>query len=280
MKSLLKASYLTLAAVLFASFTYAQALMPQPSSGQTIIQDFGLGKVTLTYSRPDAKGRKVFGGLVPYNEVWRTGANNATSITFTDDVMLAGNKVPAGTYGLFTIPTPNQWTIILNKTAQQWGAYNYKQEDDVLRVTVKPNKTTTSTGTFSLQFANVTPNKMDLNLTWENTEVNIPLTVDFDAKVMANIQKAMAGEKKPYFAAAQYYYNNGKDLNQALAWVLEAEKTDAKAPWYKLWKAKIQLKLGDKKAAITSATEGINLAKQANNSEYIKLNQEILDLAK
>lgn len=280
MKSLLKASYLTLAAVLFASFTYAQALMPQPSSGQTIIQDFGLGKVTLTYSRPDAKGRKVFGGLVPYNEVWRTGANNATSITFTDDVMLAGNKVPAGTYGLFTIPTPNQWTIILNKTAQQWGAYNYKQEDDVLRVTVKPNKTTTSTGTFSLQFANVTPNKMDLNLTWENTEVNIPLTVDFDAKVMANIQKAMAGEKKPYFAAAQYYYNNGKDLNQALAWVLEAEKTDAKAPWYKLWKAKIQLKLGDKKAAITSATEGVNLAKQANNSEYIKLNQEILDLAK
>lgn len=280
MKSLLKASYLTLAAVLLASFTYAQALMPQPSSGQTIIQDFGLGKVTLTYSRPDAKGRKVFGGLVPYNEVWRTGANNATSITFTDDVMLAGNKVPAGTYGLFTIPTPNQWTIILNKTAQQWGAYNYKQEDDVLRVTVKPNKTATSTGTFSLQFANVTPNKMDLNLTWENTEVNIPLTVDFDVKVMANIQKAMAGEKKPYFAAAQYYYNNGKDLNQALAWVLEAEKTDAKAPWYKLWKAKIQLKLGDKKAAITSATEGINLAKQANNSEYIKLNQEILDLAK
>ncbi|MFC5282537.1 DUF2911 domain-containing protein [Pedobacter alpinus] len=280
MKSLIKSSYLTLAAILIASFSYSQALMPQPSSGQTIIQDFGLGKVTVIYSRPDAKGRKVFGNLVPYNEVWRTGANNATSITFTDEVMLAGNKVPAGTYGLFTIPTENEWTIILNKTAQQWGSYDYKKDDDVLRIQVKPSATTTKTETFTIQFANVAPASMHLNLSWENTALSIPLTVDLDTKVMANIEKAMAGEKKPYFAAAQYYYTNNKDLKQALAWVSEAEKADGKAPWIKLWKAKILLKIGDKKAAAVTATEGLNLAKQINNKEYIKLNQELLDSTK
>lgn len=280
MKLFIRSTYLAFIAVLFASFSFSQALTPQPSSGQTIIQDFGLGKVTLTYSRPDAKGRKIFGGLVPYNEVWRTGANNATTITFTDEVSIAGNKVAPGTYGLFTIPTENEWTIILNKTAQQWGAYSYKKEDDVLRFTVKPMQTAKNIETFTMQFVNVTPGAMDLKLCWEKTEVLIPLMVDFDSKVMANIEKAMASEKKPFMAAAQYYYSNNKDLKQALAWMQEAEKADAKAPWVKLWKAKIQLKLGDKKGAIATATEGISLAKQMNNAEYVKLNQELIDSAK
>ena len=269
-----------LAILLSVNFANAQALMPMPSSGQTIIQDFGLGKVTLKYFRPDIKGRKIFGGLESYGAVWRTGANNATTIEFTDEVNIAGNKVPAGKYALFTIPEKGMWTIILNKTADQWGAYDYKKEDDLLRFTVKPMMNKENTETFTMQFSNVTPGSMNLNLMWENVTISIPMMIDYDAKVMANIDKAMMGEKKPYFAAAQYYYDNGKDLNKALSWVNEAEKSDMKAPWFKLWKARIQLKMGDKMGATATATEGAKLAKEINNDEYVRLNQAVVDQAK
>ncbi|MBK0381331.1 DUF2911 domain-containing protein [Pedobacter sp. SD-b] len=277
MKKILSSIIALLAILTSTNCLKAQALMPMPSTGQTIIQDFGLGKVTLTYFRPNVKGRKIFGGLTPYGEVWRTGANNATTIAFTDEVSIAGNKVPPGKYALFTIPEKDRWTIILNKTSDQWGAYDYKKDDDLLRFTVKPMMTKNLTETFTMQFSNVTPGSMNLNLMWENVAISIPMTIDYDAKVMANIDKAMMGDKKPYFAAAQYYYSNGKDLDKALEWINEAEKTDMKAPWFKLWKAKIQLKMGNKKAARETAMQGKELAKAANNEEYERLNQQVLD---
>ncbi len=258
------------------SFLKAQSLMPQPSSGQTIIQDFGLGKITLVYSRPNLKGREVFGKLEPYGQVWRTGANSATKITFSDEVKLAGNIVPAGTYSLFTIPTENEWTIILNKKADQWGAYDYKESDDLLRFKIKPVKLKEPVETLSIQFAKVLPGSAEMHFKWENVGINIPLTTEYDAKVMANIEKAMQGEKKPYFQSAIYYYENNKDLAKALTWMNEAEKADAKAPWVKLWKAKLQLKMGDKAAAKTTATQGLALAKEAKNEEYIRLNQQLI----
>ena len=276
MKSLSKRLSLSFLLTLFASFSFAQ-LAPQPSSGQTIIQDFGLGKVTVNYSRPVAKGRLIFGGLVPYNEIWRTGANSATTLTFTDEVNFGGQKVAAGEYALFTIPGQSEWTVVLNKAAKQWGAYSHKKEDDVAQIKVKSSKTATKIETFTIQFKNVTPGTMDLNIAWDNTQVTVPLTVDYDERVMANIEKAMQGEKKPYFAAAQYYYTNNKDIKQALVWVTEADKTAGKAPWVKLWKAKIQLRAGDKKGAKVSATEGLAIAKEINNSEYVKLNQAFLN---
>jgi len=277
----LLSSFIALTAILVSvNSASAQGLIPNPSSGQTIIQDFGLGKVTLNYFRPNVKGRKIFGGLESYGAVWRTGANNATTIQFTDEVSIAGNKVPAGKYALFTIPEINSWTIILNKTADQWGAYDYKKEDDLLRFTVKPMSVKQTTETFTMQFSNVTPGSMNLNLMWANVAISIPMMVDYDPKVMANIDKAMMDEKKPYFAAAQYYYLNDKDLNKALSWVNEAEKTDMKAPWYKLWKSRIQLKMGDKKAAIETAKLGVEAAKEAKNDEYVKLNQDVLNSIK
>lgn len=262
---------------IFTAAVNGQALMPQPSSGQTIVQDFGLGKVTLNYSRPLVNGRQIFGGLVPYNEIWRTGANSATTITFTDEVNFGGTNVAAGTYALFTIPGKTEWTVVLNKAAKQWGSYNHKDADDVVRVKVKPTKTASKVEAFTIQFNNVTPGKLDLNIAWDDTQVNVPVMVDYDTRVMANIEKAMAGDKKPYFAAAQYYFTNNKDLKQALTWVKEAEKTDTKAPWIKLWKARIQLKMGDKAGAKVSATEGLAIAKEINNGEYIKLNQAFIN---
>lgn len=249
--------------------------LPQASSGQTIIQDFGLGKITVNYSRPNAKGRKIFGGLVPYNAVWRTGANSATTIQFTDDVELEGHKLAAGEYGLFTIPGKDEWTIVMNKTAKQWGAYNYKAEDDVLRFKVKPTETREQNETFTIQFMNVLPASCDMQLTWEHTAVKVHLTTDVDAKVMANIDEAMKGDKKPYFAAAQYYYDNNKDQKKAIEWITEAEKANEKSPSIKLWKARILLKLGDKKAALATAEEGAKLAREQKNEEYTRLNEEL-----
>lgn len=261
--------------------TQAQGLkLPQASSAQTITQEFGLGKITLSYSRPNTKGRKIFGALEPYGAVWRTGANSATAITFTDEVTIEGNKVPAGEYGLFTIPGANEWIIILNKTAKQWGAYEYKQADDVLRFKVKPAKTAALTETFTMQFANVTASSLDLVLAWENTSVSFNIKTDVDSRVMAGIDEAMKGEKKPYFAAAQYYYDNNKDINKALEWITEADKNSKPMFYIKYWKARIQLKKGDRAAAIASAKEGLALAKEAKNDEYVRLNEGVIAQAK
>lgn len=280
MRSGFKTLTLSFLLTFFATFSFAQALTPQPSSGQTLIQDFGLGKVTLNYSRPVVNGRVIFGGLVPYNQIWRTGANNATTLTFTDEVTFGGQKIAAGEYALFTIPGETEWTVVLNKAAKQWGAYSHKSEDDVASIKVKSTKTPLKVETFTIQFNNVTPGAMDLYIAWDNTQVNVPLTVAYDARVMANIEKAMAGNNKPYFAAAQYYFSNNKDAKQALNWIIEADKDNKNAPYIKLWKAKIQLKNGDPKSAKISATEGLNMAKDANNQEYVKLNQEFLDSLK
>lgn len=281
MKTTLKASLLALLALSLNAELKAQGLrIPQASSGQSITQDFGLGKVTINYSRPNVKGRKIFGALEPYDKVWRTGANSATTIKFTEDVTFEGQAVPAGEYELFTIPGKNEWTVILNKQSKQWGAYEYKQSDDQLRVKIKPTALKDKVETFSIQLVNVYPTKAQLQLQWENTSVNVNLTTDVDTKVMASIDEAMKGEKKPYFAAAQYYFENGKDLNKALEWMNAAETADPKAPWVRLWKGRVQLKMGDKKGAAATAEAGIKLAKDANVDEYVRLNSALLEETK
>lgn len=259
----------------------AQGLkMPQASSGQTITQNFGLGKITLNYSRPNVKGRKIFGGLEPYGTVWRTGANSATMISFTEPVKINGKELPAGDYGLFTIPGKDEWTVIFNKGAKQWGAYEYKEAEDVLRVKVKATKLKDKVETFTIQFANVYPTTAQLQFMWEDTAISLDLTTEVDATVMAGIDEAMKGEKKPYFAAAQYYYSNGKDLNKALEWINAAEAADNKAPWVKLWKGRIQLKMGDKAGAAKTAAAGLQAATEMKNQEYVRLHTELLSESK
>lgn len=259
----------------------AQGLkMPQPSTSQTITQAFGLGKITLNYSRPNVKGRKIFGAMEPYGSVWRTGANSATTISFTEPVKIDGKELPAGEYGLFTIPGKDEWTVIFNKGAKQWGSYEYKEADDILRVKVKAIKLKDKVETFTIQFADVYPTTAKLQLMWENTAVSVDLTTEVDATVMASIDEAMKGDKKPYFAAAQYYYSNGKDLNKALEWVNAAEAADGKAPWIKLWKGRIQLKMGDKAGAAKTAAAGLQLATEIKNPEYVRLHTELLNETK
>jgi hypothetical protein len=254
--------------------------IPEASPTQTIIQDFGLGKVTITYSRPSVKGRVIFGGINPYGQVWRTGANAATTINFSENVIMEGHSVPAGTYSLFTIPEKDMWTVILNKTVKQWGAYSYKEADDFLRFQVKPVYLDEKRETFTIQFANETTKSSDLHLVWDHTGITVHLETDDDAQITANIDELMKGNRKAYyFNAIQYYYENNKDMNKALDWALEAEKVDPGA-WYKLWEARIRLRMGDKDKAIAAAQEGINMAKANNDDEYVRLNQAVIDQAK
>lgn len=196
MKQTIKAILLLALTVSLTADLQAQGLkMPQPSTSQTITQNFGLGKITLNYSRPNVKGRKIFGDLEPYGSVWRTGANSATTISFTEPVKIDGKELPAGEYELFTIPGKDEWTVIFNKASKQWGAYEYKESDDALRVKVKANKLKDKVETFTIQFADVYPTTAKLQLMWENTGVTVDMTTEVDATVMASIDAAMKGEK-------------------------------------------------------------------------------------
>jgi tetratricopeptide (TPR) repeat protein len=256
---------------------HAQDLkIPDASSSARIEQDFGLGHITINYSRPNVKARKIFGEVEPYGLVWRTGANAATKIKLTDTVLIEGHQLAPGEYSLFTIPSTTEWTIIFNKTAEQWGAYAYDSSKDLLRFKIKPGTLDNKLETFTIQFANVFIEHCELQLLWENTALILHLQTDVDSRVMANIDQAMKGEKKPYYRAAIYYYNHQKDMNKALAWINEAEKVQPQAYNVKYWKARIELKLGDKKAAITTANEGLKLAMAEPNAEYVRMNKEVL----
>lgn len=258
----------------------AQIKLPPASSTQFILQDLGISQVSVVYQRPNMKGRKIFGDLVPYDQIWRTGANNATNITFQSDVKIEGQALEAGTYALFTLPGKEEWTIIFNKNAKQWGAYTYDKADDVLRVKVKPRALTNPIETFTIAFEEVNDQNLKACLLWEKTKVSFLIEVDQKAEILASIDEAMRGDKKPYFQAAQYYYTHGLDIKKAAEWMVEADKGNSKAPHIKYWKSLILAKAGDKKGAIKAAEEGLKMAKSQNNGEYVKLNTQALEAAK
>lgn len=261
--------------------TTAQIKLPPASSSQTITQGLGITTATLTYQRPNMNGRKIFDGLVPLGEVWRTGANNIPVLTTEGPLTIAGNELPAGTYGLLTIPENDAWTVIISTNAKQWGAYTYSPDEDLFRFKVRTTRTSTPVETFTMNFSDVTTTSANLNLSWENTHIQFAIEFDQDAEIMASIAEGMKSSgNKPYFQAAQYYFRNGKDINQAVEWINEASKANPNAVHIYYWKAQILLKAGDKAGAIATAEEGIKRAKAANNDEYIKLNTEVLEQAK
>jgi hypothetical protein len=253
-----------------------QAQIPNFSSTQHIDQEFGLGTISVTYGRPNVKGRKIFNGTEPYGVVWRTGANSATIIKFTDTISIEGHKLLPGEYALFTIPGASEWTVIINKTAKQWGAYSYDAKQDVLRFKIKPYKLAAPLETLTIQFADVNIDTGILQILWERTGLSLHIKADINARVIANINQMMKGEKKPYYLGAIWYYNHNLDMNKALAWMTEVEKVQPDAYNVKYWKGRIQLKMGDKKAAIASAKEGLAIAEKDENAEYIRMNKEVL----
>lgn len=254
---------------------------PAPSSSQTIKQGFGLGEISVDYSRPSVKGRTVFGDLVPYGKMWRTGANAATKITFSDDVKVEGKDVKAGTYAIYTIPNKDSWEVILyNDLTIGGNTANFKAENEVARVVVKPTALSKSVETFTINLSDVTATSTTLEFIWEKTLVPVKITTDIDAKVMKSIESTMAVDARPYFQAANYYYENNKDLNQALIWVNKAVEQNPKAFWIYMLKARIELKLNDKKAAIATAEKTAALATEAKNDDYVKMANDLIAEAK
>ncbi|CAN1519176.1 Protein of unknown function DUF2911 [Spirosomataceae bacterium] len=247
---------------------------PAPSPGQTIKQDFALSSVEVTYSRPATKGRKIFGDLVPFGKMWRTGANAQTLITFGEDVTVGGKAVKAGKYSLLSIPGKSQWEIILAKP--ETSVFNYKAENEVTRFSVKSTSLPMNVENFMILFGAQTANSVNMSIIWENTEVEFPIVADIDTKIMAEIDKAMNVDSKPYFAAASYYFDNGKDLTKALAWANRAVDAQPDAYWVAHLKAKIQAKAGDKAGAIATAKKSLELATKGNNPDYIALNEKLI----
>lgn len=259
----------------------AQALRtPAPSPTQNLKQDFALSAVEVSYSRPAMKDRKIFGDLVPYGKVWRTGANQATTITFGEDVTFGDKKVPAGKYGLLTIPDAGEWTIILSKQLDVTSPSNYKQDQDVARVKAKPDEMPFAIESFMITFDNIKPSSMNLIMLWDKTAVAVPISADVESKVMAQIDNLMNKDNRPYFNAAMYYLDNGKDLNKAVAWFDKAIEQNPKAFWVYHQKANALAKLGKKQDAITTANKSIELAKEAKNDDYVALNQKLLTTLK
>lgn len=263
-------------AIMGANAQEIKLKIPATSLGQQIEQDFGLGVISVKYYRPNTMGRKIYNGMEPYGVVWRTGANNATVIKFSDTIKIEGHIILPGSYSLFTIPDATEFTIILNKNIDQWGAYKYDQKQDLLRFKVKPVNLPARVETFTIQFADVHQEDCLLQINWENTGLNLHLTADVDNRIMANIQEAMKGEKKPYYVSALWCYHHNRNLPQALSWIEEANKPEKKTYNRKYWLAMLQLKNGDKKSAVISANEGLKLALAENNAEYIRLNNEVL----
>ncbi|RCR68073.1 DUF2911 domain-containing protein [Larkinella punicea] len=259
----------------------AQLKIPAASPAQLTKQSFALGDITLEYSRPAMKGRTIFGDLVPYDKVWRTGANATSKITFSSDVKLEGKDVKAGTYGLFTIPGKTTWQVMLSKDLNLGANVgDYKQENEVLRVSVKPTTLANKVENFTLNIADILSSSAVLEIIWDKTRVPVAITADVDQIIVKNIETSLASDKPAYFEAASYYYDTNRDLKQALTWVTKATEQNPKAFWVMLLKARIQLKLNEKANAIASAEKTVALASEAKNADYVKMANDLIASAK
>jgi hypothetical protein len=271
-----------LAATICSLTSFAQIKMPAPSPTQKIIQEFGIGSIELTYSRPSIKGRSLFkenSDLAPLGKMWRTGANSATKIYFSDKVMMGGKLLDTGTYVIYTIPGKEYWDIIINKGITNSGLDGYKESEDVNRFKIKADKSETARETFTMQFANVLPESCELHLGWGNTVVKIPMSVNVKDRIRAQVEKALSSETvnpSVYQSAANFYFEWDKDLNKALTYAGKATQANPKAYWLFLLQARIQRDLGDKVSAKASAEKCIQLATDAKNDDYVRQGNDLI----
>ncbi len=274
---------LTLSAGLLAQAPAPKLDLPAPSPTATLKQRVGVTDIEVVYSRPSMKGREIFGKLEPYGAVWRTGANNATRISFSTDVKVQGSALAAGTYELFTIPGREEWTVIFQKAgSKQWGSYAYDKKNDTLRVTARVIDFGTPVETFTIDFNSLRDSSATMNLLWERTLISLKLEVDLSSLV-PQIEAFMAGpaEKKPYVNAAMFYLDNGLDLKKALAWMDAAIAEQPDAFYFVYRKARVQAAMGDKAGALATAKASLADAMSKAPSpllrdEYVRLNNELI----
>ncbi len=254
----------------------AQIRTPQASPFSKIEQVVGLTDVTLEFSRPAMRERTIFGDLVPYGKVWRTGANANTKITFSDNVIIDGQKLVKGTYAIYTIPNKTTWDVIFYSDANNWGTPKEWDESKVAaKTTVNVVPMNMKIESFTMTFDDLATGSAVLGILWENVYVGVKFEVPTDAITSKSIDVIMAGPTgNDYFQAATYYHTEGKDLNQALEWMQKATEGDNPEFWYLRRMSLIQADLGDKAGAIETAQKSLAGAEKANNADYVKMNKE------
>lgn len=257
----------------------AQLKTPAPSPSQEIEQTVGLTDVKLEYSRPSMKGRTIFGDLVPYDKMWRTGANANTKITFSDAVMIGGKEVKAGTYAIYTKPGMQNWDVMLYTETDNWGTPE-KWDTSKVVATVKAQvyPMPMNVETFTMSFDDLTSDSANLGMMWERSYVALPIKFMTDKMVSTNIEQVMAGPSaNDYYQSAVYYLESGQDINKAKMWIDKAiEMREQPAFWFHRQQALIYAKSGDKKGAVSAAKKSLELAKEANNDDYVALNTKSL----
>lgn len=239
---------------LFASASIAQITKAGLSPRVKVSQQVGLANITLDYGRPDKRDRPIFGHLIPYGKVWRTGANSSTKFSVDTEIQLGGHQIPAGDYAIYSIPNEKEWTIIISKNTELWGAGGYDSKDDLLRFQTKVNTLNDLRETFSIHFENFNANGSDLIIEWEYAQIRIPVFIDTDALVYKEIEEKVIKANgqvsaASYYDAAQFYYEKGKDLDQAVKWFDKAIELRPSAFWYHYYRAEIAYTMGDMKTA-------------------------------
>lgn len=256
----------------------AQIETPAPSPTSTIQQMVGLTEVTVKYSRPSMRGRTVFGNLVPFGKIWRTGANANTTVTFSEEVTIAGQSLKSGTYAIFTKPASDYWEVYFYTDSNNWGT---PQEWDDTKVAatarVPARKTSWPVETFTISLDNISNNGAGLAMYWENTSIEVPFEVPTKDQAMESIKRVMEGPSaNDYFSAASYYYQEGLDMNTAKVWADKAVAMNPEAFWMSRLQSLIYAKLGDTKGAIEAAKKSLAAAEKAGNADYVKMNQDSL----
>jgi tetratricopeptide (TPR) repeat protein len=269
---------LFLITALLAMGLQAQLTTPQPSPASTLKQQVGLSEVTVEYSRPSMRGRTIFGDLVPYDQLWRTGANMNTTISFSDDVTIGDQALKAGTYAIFTKPGATSWEVYFYTDTNNGGTPESWDESKVAaRVTAEVYTMPVDIETFTISIDDLHNNGGTLGMLWEKSYVGVKFGVPTVEKAVKSIETVMNGPSaNDYYAAAAYYHEEGKDLKQAKEWIDKAVSMNADAFWILRRQSLIYAKMGDKDGAIKAAKKSMAAAEAANNSDYVKLNKDSL----
>lgn len=265
-------------AAMLAVSVEAQLQTPQPSPSSSMKQTVGLTEVDVEYSRPSMRGRAIFGDLVPFGELWRTGANKNTTISFSDDVTIDGQEVKAGTYAIFTKPGQTSWEVVFYADTNNWGTPREWDDSKVAaKTTVEVYPLPVDIETFTITIDDLHNNGAALGIMWEKAYVGVKFEVPTLAKAQKSIETVMAGPSaNDYYSSASYYFEEGKDLDKAKEWIAKAVELRPDAFWVMRRQSLILAKMGDKKGAIAAAKQSLKVAEEAGNADYVKLNKDSL----
>ena len=262
------------------NLSFSQINTPRVSPASEVEQMVGLTEIEIEYSRPSMRGREVFGNLVPYGKVWRTGADNSTKISFDTDVIISGKTIQSGTYSIFSIPNKESWEIILYSDVELWGVPRDWSENKIVfssMFDVKKLKKSNTVETFTISFNDLTNNDVNMSISWENTSVDIKIEVPTRSMVESDINKVLSDNPKSsdYYAAAVFYRQENINLDKALEWMNKAIEMNESPRFWQYRQQSLIMAANDKFAdAVDAAKKSLNLAIEADNQDYIKMNRE------